>query len=38
MDWEKAKVVLGWVFRIAFACVLIKLMWDVILVQHAFFS
>lgn len=38
MDSEKHKVIFNWVVRIVFFCMLIKILCDVILAEHAFLS
>lgn len=38
MDSEKLKVIFNWVVRIVFFCMLVKILCDVILAEHAFLS
>ena len=38
MDSEKLKVIFNWVVRIVFFCILMKILCDVILAEHAFLS
>lgn len=38
MDSEKLKVIFNWVVRIVFFCMLMMVLYDVILAEHAFLS